>query len=80
MTTRRLPFFQSLFRNRRGGVCAICCCLVFTVFSLVGVCSFLSIKESKLLDVPLGWISLVTAIGAIKGWQYHRDGSTAPKA
>ena len=65
--------WHTLFRNRDGGLCVVCCCLLFAVLTLFGTWSARCFLDRHLYPLPDGSVPAIAALGAVKGWQRHVD-------
>ena len=65
--------WSSLLRNRDGGLCVVCCCLLFAVVTLFGTWSARCFLDGKLQPLPERSVEIIAALGAVKGWQRHVD-------
>ena len=66
--------WDSIFRNRRGAVCAVCSCLVFVVVVMVGTWSLCCIADDwTLKPLPDGTTPLVAVILGCQFFKYRDD-------
>ena len=65
--------WHTIFRNRRGGLCTVCCCLVFVVVVTIGTWAGLCIAQRTLFNVPTGIVEIIAAFGAFQCWKNQAD-------
>ena len=65
--------WHTIFRNRRGALCAVCVCLMFFVPGVTTMW-IVDVARHGWHDLPGGFVPAIVALGAVKGWQYREDG------
>lgn len=70
--------WSTIFRNRGGGVCTLCCCLVFYVAVIVGTWAGLCIARRDLRPLPDGFVPGLVALSGFQAWKYRADSDAPP--